>query len=89
MPTPRSSVAYAEYRGMLFIAGGECRMGSPYNEVEAYDTNSNRWLTFPALPVSRHAFAAAVVDDKLFFFGGSTRCGGGGKTTDTLVLTLP
>ena len=88
MPTGRSSVANAQYREMLFIAGGECREGGPYDEVEAFDLESGNWLTFPDLPVARHAFSAAAVGDKLFFFGGSTNCGGGGKTDETLLLTL-
>jgi hypothetical protein len=91
MPTPRSSGAFAEYRGLLFYAGGECRTGvgaKTYDQVEAYDTKSNRWLDFPALPGPRHGFAATVADDKLFFIGGSARCGGGGMVADTLQLTL-
>jgi hypothetical protein len=91
MPTPRSSGAFAEYRGLLFYAGGECRMGGggkTYDEVEAYDTKGNRWLRFAALPGPRHGFAAAVAEDKLFFIAGSARCGGGGMVADTLQLTL-
>jgi Kelch motif len=91
MPTPRSSGAFAEYRGLLFYAGGECRMGGggkTYDEVEAYDPKGNIWLKYPALPGPRHGFAAAVAEDKLFFIAGSTRCGGGGMVADMLQLTL-
>jgi len=89
MPTPRSSGAFADYHGLLFFAGGECRMdGKTYDEVEAYDPKGGRWLKFPALPGPRHGFAAAVAADKLFFVGGSAPCGGGGKVADMLQLTL-
>jgi N-acetylneuraminic acid mutarotase len=88
MPTPRSSGAFADYRGMLFIAGGECQMRKSYEQVEAYDSRNERWVTFPALPSARHGFAAASAGDKLFFFGGSLGCGGGGKVADNLILTL-
>ncbi len=88
MLTPRSSGAYASYHGMLFFAGGECRDGKTYDEVEAYDTKSNRWLRFPALPAGRHGFAAAAAGDKLLFIGGSLPCGGNGKVPDVLRLTL-
>jgi N-acetylneuraminic acid mutarotase len=90
MPTARSSVAFAEYHGMLFLAGGECRADTnkAFDNVEAYDTKTNGWKTFAALPTPRHGFAAAVADDKLFFFGGSTRCGGGGKIADVEQLSL-
>ena len=90
MPTGRSSVAFAEYRGMLFVAGGECSEERTTNdEVEAYDLRNQSWRSFPALPTARHAFAAASADGKLFFFGGSTSCGGAGKLDDTLVFELP
>lgn len=91
MPTARSSGAFAEYHGLLFFAGGECRAGTgakTYDEVEAYDTKANRWAKFAALPGPRHGFAGAVADDKLFFVAGSTRCGGGGMVADTLELSL-
>ena len=84
----RSSVAFAEYRGMLVLAGGECKMGKTYDEVEAYDINADRWVKLPSLRGPRHGFAAAAVGDKLFLFGGSTRCGGGGKVADVLQLTF-
>jgi N-acetylneuraminic acid mutarotase len=88
MPTARSSGAFAEYHGLFFFAGGECRSGTTYNEVEAYDIKASRWLTFPALPTPRHGFAAAAAADKLFFIGGSLPCGGNGKVPDMLQLTL-
>jgi hypothetical protein len=90
MPMGRSSVAFAEYRGKLFIAGGECTEERTTNsEVQAYDLRTASWVRFPDLPAARHAFAAAASDGKLFFFGGSTSCGGAGKLADTLVLELP
>ena len=88
MPTARSSVAFAEYHGMLVLAGGECKMGKTYDEVEGYDLKNGRWTKLPSLPGPRHGFAAAVAGDKLYLFGGSTRCGGGGKVADVLQLSL-
>ena len=88
MPTPRSSGAFADYHGIFFFAGGECRAGKTYDEVEAYDPKADRWLKFPALPTGRHGFAASAAADKLFFIGGSLPCGGGGKVADMLQLTV-
>jgi N-acetylneuraminic acid mutarotase len=88
MPSARSSVAFAEYHGMLVLAGGECKMGKTYDEVEGYDLKEGQWTKLPSLPGPRHGFAAAVAGDKLFLFGGSTRCGGGGKVADVLQLSL-
>ena len=72
---------------MLVLAGGECKMGKTYDEVEAYDPKGDRWIKLPSLPGPRHGFAAAAAGDKLFLFGGSSRCGGGGKTADVLEFT--
>jgi N-acetylneuraminic acid mutarotase len=91
MPTARSSGAFADYHGLLFFAGGECRTGTgarTFDEVEAYDTKGGRWLKFASLPTPRHGFAAAVADDKLFFIAGSGRCGGGNMMANTLELSL-
>jgi N-acetylneuraminic acid mutarotase len=93
MPTGRSSSAFAEYRGLLFFAGGECRTvnGSrgSFNENEAYDPKSDKWRKLAALPVGRHGFAAASVGNTLYFLGGSTECGSGGRLNDNLAFTLP
>src|SRR5262249_17732349 len=89
MPTARSSVAFAHYHGLLFVAGGECRMDNKaYDEGEALAVKNNRWVSFAVLPTTRHAFGAAVVDDKLLFVGGSIPCAGNGKVADMLQLTL-
>jgi hypothetical protein len=89
LPTPRSSLAFAEHRGLLIVAGGECRTdGKTFDQVEAYNPTTKSWRTLPPLPMGRHAFAAATAAGKLFFIGGSTECGGDGKTAEVLVLTL-
>jgi N-acetylneuraminic acid mutarotase len=93
MPTARSSSAFAEYRGLLFFAGGECRMISnartTFDENEAYDPKSDTWRKLAALPTGRHGFAAASVGNTLYFLGGSTECGSGGRLNENLAFTLP
>ena len=93
MPTGRSSSAYAEYRGLLFFAGGECRTPNiahgTFDENEAYDLKAGKWRKLAALPAGRHGFAAAAVGNALYFVGGSTECGSGGRLNDNLAFTLP
>ena len=72
---------------MLFFIGGECRDG-PFDENEAYNTNTGSWHMFTKLPVGRHASAAAVVGDKLYLFGGTSACGSNGPLTENLAFTL-
>jgi N-acetylneuraminic acid mutarotase len=93
MPTGRSSSAFAEYRGLLFFAGGECRTvnGSrtTFDENEAYDPRSDKWRKLANLPTGRHGFAAASVGNTLYYLGGSTECGSGGRLNENLAFTLP
>ena len=93
MPTGRSSGAFAEYRGLLFFAGGECKTTgtarTTFNENEAYDPKSDKWRKLSNLPVGRHGFAAASVGNTLYYLGGSTECGSGGRLNENLAFTLP
>ena len=93
MPVGLSSSAYGQYRGLLFIAGGECKMingnRASFDDNEAYDPKTNTWRKLAALPTGRHGFAAAAVGNALYFLGGSTECGSGGKVDDNLAFTLP
>jgi N-acetylneuraminic acid mutarotase len=93
MPSARSSGAFAEYRGLLFFAGGECKAAgtarTTFDENEAYDPKSGKWRKLAALPSGRHGFAAASVGNTLYYLGGSTECGSSGRLNDNLALTLP
>jgi N-acetylneuraminic acid mutarotase len=94
LPVPRSSGAATVYRGLILFAGGECKPGGKpgdartFDDVDAYDAKSDKWVTLAALPQGRHAFGAATVGDTAYFAGGTTTCGGG-NTTDMLAFTLP
>ena len=85
MPTARSSGASAYLQGLLIYAGGECKKldptsklggGDTFDETEAYDPKTDRWIALIPLPSGRHAFGAAVVRDIAYFAGGTLRCGG-------------
>jgi N-acetylneuraminic acid mutarotase len=77
LPTPRSSVAAALYRGMIVVDGGECNNGAIFNENEGYDVKAERWVTLAPMPTGLHGFGAAVVGPNLYFLGGANQCGGG------------
>ncbi|HEY7300120.1 MAG TPA: kelch repeat-containing protein [Xanthobacteraceae bacterium] len=93
MPTGRSSGAYAQYRGLLFFMGGECKTTpagrTTFDENEAYDPKGNAWRKLAPLPIGRHGFAAAAIGNTLYVLGGSTACGSGGKVADNLAFVLP
>jgi len=88
MPTPRSSVAAALYHGSIVVDGGECNAGVTFDQNEAYDLKTARWITLSAMPAGRHGFGAAAAGDTLYFAGGALGCGGGGLTNELLTLRL-
>jgi len=93
LPQPRSAGAFTVLDGHIIYAGGECKPGgapftaNAFDDVDAYDPENDRWVTWPSLPEGRHAFGAATVDAVAYFVGGALLCGGG-ATTDVLALEL-
>lgn len=93
LPRPRSSGAYTVLHGLIIYAGGECKPGSytdpanVYDDVTAYDPETDRWTTLKPLPQAHHAFGAATVGNVAYFVGGALFCGGG-TSTDVLSLRI-
>ena len=73
MPTARSAMGVAAFRGRLHVAGGEAPILHDVHEV--YDPQSDTWETFAPMPVPRHAMGAVALDDAILFAGGATRVG--------------
>ena len=69
LPTARSGVAAATFRGRLFVIGGLTDAGTSSDTVFAIDPDG-RAVTDPPLPGPVHDAAAAVVGDRLLLFGG-------------------
>jgi hypothetical protein len=44
-----------------------------YAEIEAFDPETNRWLTLPPLPTPRHGLGVVTVGDTLYVIGGGKR----------------
>ena len=95
VPTARSNGAAVYYHGLILYVGGECKKPDPkgggdtFPENEAYDPNSNRWLTLVPLPAGRQGFGAASIGQSAYFAAGSLGCGGGPMTLQLLVFNLP
>jgi hypothetical protein len=73
---------------MILFMGGE---GKPpgngtYNENEAFDLKTNRWIALPGMPTGRHGFGLAAVGDAAYVITGAK--GGGSREVDTQVLTF-
>jgi N-acetylneuraminic acid mutarotase len=70
MPTARSEVAAAPYRGGIAIVGGFTGSCVNSRTVELYLPASNRWRTLPRLPIALNHAAAAAAGNKLYVAGG-------------------
>lgn len=58
MPTPRSDVAIASYKDLIYAIGGLEADGSASDTVEVYDPESDSWREVAPLPEPRYASAA-------------------------------
>jgi N-acetylneuraminic acid mutarotase len=95
LPTARSNGAAVYYHGLILYVGGECKKPNPkgggdtFNENEAFDPKTNRWLTLASLPAGRQGFGAAAIGQFAYFAAGSLGCGGGPMTQELLAFHLP
>jgi len=88
LPTPRSAMGYALYRGMIIVTGGEMRART-FDENEAFDLKAQRWLTLAPMPSGRHGHGAAVIGDNVYFVGGALQPGGTGNTDQLIMFHQP
>ena len=88
MPTARSGMGWAMYRGKIYIVGGEiydAHMFAAIRAVEAYDPATNQWSILPPMPTARHGVNVAVIGDRLYVIGGHLQggpIGGEGANSD-------
>jgi N-acetylneuraminic acid mutarotase len=73
MPTARGAIAGAAVGQHIVIFGGEGNTQSPagvFEEVEAYDTVADTWISLPPMPTPRHGIGAAVIGPAVHIPGG-------------------
>ncbi len=84
LPTERAGTTTVVYHGKLVVIGGESDQPPPaegarppaHDEVEAYDPESEAWVSLPPLNQGRHATQAIVFDDNIYLVAGSRTMGG-------------
>ena len=89
LPTPRSGVAAALYKGMILVLGGELPPDHTFPENEAYDVLRDRWVALAPMPAGRHGFGGAVIGSSAYFVGGSLTPGGRGITDQLIMFSMP
>jgi N-acetylneuraminic acid mutarotase len=78
IPTARGGLAGAVLGGRLFVFGGEGADNSlgVFDNIDAYDAETDSWQSFPPLTVPRHGFGAATLGDRIYLPGGAIHQGG-------------
>ena len=70
------------------VLGGEADKDT-YNENEAYDLKTGKWLTLKPMPTGLHGFGAAAIGDRLHVATGAKGRDGRDLTDELLVFSLP
>ncbi|KAF2167493.1 hypothetical protein M409DRAFT_22302 [Zasmidium cellare ATCC 36951] len=76
MPTARGSLACAAIKTWIYCFGGEGDPSNPehvFDEVEAYDTESDVWYRLPPMQVPRHGTGAVAFGDSIYIPGGGIK----------------
>ena len=74
MPTARGGIAGASLGRLLIVFGGEGNDASAsgtFEEVEAYDSSLDAWLSLAPMPTPRHGIGAAAVEGRVHLPGGA------------------
>lgn len=93
LPRPRSAGAFTVLGGRIVYAGGECKPGgepftaNTFDDVDAFEAETDSWVALEPLPEGRHAFGGATINGVAYFAGGALLCGGG-ASTDLLALSI-
>jgi hypothetical protein len=75
MPTPRSGGASVLYKGLIVVAGGECRDAKPFVETEGFNVETGQWQTLAPMPIGKHGITGATDGELVYIPGGNPECG--------------
>jgi hypothetical protein len=88
MPTARTWLATAGYRGRVFAIGGfDGSDQTGLSNVESFDIDSGTWRIETPMPTPRYQLAAAASGGRIFALGGYT-CPSGSCVTEALVESM-
>jgi hypothetical protein len=73
---------------MIVFLGGEDDHRT-YDENEAFDLKTNRWVKLAPMPTGRHGFGAAALGANLYIASGARGRGAGEPTDELLAFSLP
>jgi N-acetylneuraminic acid mutarotase len=87
IPTMRAGSTAVAYGNKILLIGGESGAQVPaHSDVEAFNTQTNKWEKFPSLHQGRHGTQAVILNKKIYIAAGSANRGGGPELNDMEVL---
>lgn len=87
IPTMRAGNTAVAYGSKILLIGGESSaQQAAHSDVEAFDTQTNKWEKFPSLHQGRHGTQAVILNKKIYIAAGSANRGGGPELNDMEVL---
>lgn len=90
LPTGRSGTMAMAWRENLIIGGGESDTQLlAHNDVQAFNTSSKTWRTWPALMQGRHGSAFVIIGDYVYLASGCGKRGGEPELNSIERLKLP
>ena len=89
LPTPRAGNMATVWQNVVIVGGGETTQKTAHNDVEAFDTVSGTWRSWPELNRGRHGSGFANVGQYVYTASGSGNRGGSPELTSIERLKLP
>jgi len=87
IPNMRAGSTAVAYGNKILLIGGESSaQAAAHSDVEAFDTQTNKWEKFPSLHQGRHGTQAVILNKKIYIAAGSANRGGGPELNDMEVL---
>jgi N-acetylneuraminic acid mutarotase len=78
IPTQRAGTSSVQFKEKLLVIGGEsASQKTSHNEVEAFNTKTNKWEKLNSLIQGRHGTSVAKHKNKIYIVAGSANMGGG------------
>lgn len=90
IPTARAGAVAVTHGQRLWVAGGEINTSNAaLDVVEAFDTTTGLWQSWPSMISGRHGSGGGVVDSRFYMLSGATTIGGAMESASGEYLLLP
>ncbi|CAG4990073.1 N-acetylneuraminate epimerase [Dyadobacter sp. CECT 9275] len=87
LPTLRAGHTTVAYGNKILVIGGESgTQEAAHSEVEAFNTQTQKWEKLPSMHQGRHGTQAVVLNKKVYIATGSANRGGGPELNDMEIM---